>query len=266
MAYMGKAVFAVEASHERTQHICASVLENRLQRKVTIIHNAIHRDTVSEYTGSNMLGSLKDGRDSIDVPQGNFKNEKFTDKGGRNMQEQQDIQQNKLANKGRNDKKQIFPPKTNKHARFGRRPLAYIDQPPTRGENLIHRIIDLDDLLSLEAFRWTKKVFLKINANGHEHMIVRESETFFKLVDVVGIYMEWYKHYTKSSANYIYNTLTSRGYTPFDCEDTYNENRKRIYSNKLPCTRKNENVLKKRINNLLWISNAELEALKREDT
>lgn len=75
--------------------------------------------------------------------------------------------------------------------------------------------VTLNDLLDLPQIHRFKKVFIKMDVEGHEHRVLLGGREFFKRIDIHGIVMEWAWHVQRPSANIIKSFMTEFKFKPF---------------------------------------------------
>ncbi|CAG2220604.1 unnamed protein product [Mytilus edulis] len=73
----------------------------------------------------------------------------------------------------------------------------------------------LDNLLLIPQMQQFKKVFIKIDVEGHEHRVLLGAKEFFKRLDVQGIIMEWAWHVKRPSSEIIKTLMAEWKFKPF---------------------------------------------------
>ncbi|CAG2248690.1 unnamed protein product [Mytilus edulis] len=70
LANVGRKVIAIEPTPQNTQHLCASIIENRYSNQVTVVHNTLsndHKDVPFAFPnkGEYALGFVDQGKDNV---------------------------------------------------------------------------------------------------------------------------------------------------------------------------------------------------------
>lgn len=73
----------------------------------------------------------------------------------------------------------------------------------------------LDDLLDLPKMHRFKKVFIKLDVEGHEHRVLQGGTKFFKNIHIAGIIMEWAWHVNRTTGDTIRSFMKDKGFQPF---------------------------------------------------
>ncbi|CAG2204890.1 unnamed protein product [Mytilus edulis] len=94
--------------------------------------------------------------------------------------------------------------------------------------------VTLDDLLNLPQIHKFKKVFVKLDVEGHEHRVLLGGKEFFKRLDVHGIIMEWAWHVKRQSADIIKSFMTEWKFKPFKISETNEFDLSAIHSDQWP--------------------------------
>ncbi|XP_052096082.1 uncharacterized protein LOC127731178 [Mytilus californianus] len=94
--------------------------------------------------------------------------------------------------------------------------------------------VTLDDILYLPQIHKFKKVFVKLDVEGHEHRVLLGGKEFFKRLDVHGIIMEWAWHVKRQSAEIIKSFMTEWKFKPFKMFETEERDLSAIHSDQWP--------------------------------
>ncbi|CAC5400452.1 unnamed protein product [Mytilus coruscus] len=92
----------------------------------------------------------------------------------------------------------------------------------------------LDKLLFIPQMQNFKKVFIKIDVEGHEHRVLLGAKDFFKRLDVQGIIMEWAWHVKRQSSEIIKTVMTEWKFKPFRMFKTTESDLSAIHSDLWP--------------------------------
>ncbi|VDI16357.1 Hypothetical predicted protein [Mytilus galloprovincialis] len=94
--------------------------------------------------------------------------------------------------------------------------------------------VTLDDLFLIPQIHKFKKVFIKIDVEGHEHRVLLGAKEFFKRLEVQGIVMEWAWHVKRQSSEIIKTLMAEWKFKPYKFFSTTESDLSSVHSDKWP--------------------------------
>ncbi|XP_063399345.1 uncharacterized protein LOC134683971 [Mytilus trossulus] len=88
------------------------------------------------------------------------------------------------------------------------------------GKTVQENSTTLDNILFLPQIQKFKKVFVKMDVEGHEHRVLLGAKQFFKRLDVHGIIMEWTWHVKRPSSEIIKTLMSEWNFQPYQFFET----------------------------------------------
>ena len=111
--------------------------------------------------------------------------------------------------------------------------------------------VSLDMISDTNILQVNKPYFIKMDAEGIEHVILQGSRRFFESFDIRGMLIEWDKHFNSQTGDVIIRFMTKRHFEPYECTMAFNKRTGREIDP--PCEKLNQSDIRKNRLNLLWL-------------
>lgn len=149
-----------------------------------------------------------------------------------------------------------------KHGNFG---IQFIESEDTRtsmhrtlartlytNKTTEYKSVTLDDILDIPNIGVVRLAFIKMDVEGFEHKILKAADKFFAKVYVLGVFMEWDKHFDFESGDRIIEFFKKQNYHPYEC-DVGHARSSVILNTQVSCDLLVKDDLQSDIGNIMWM-------------